>query len=361
MLYAVIIAGGSGKRLWPKSRRSLPKYLLKINSDRTLLQEAIERARQVMPLKNILIITNKEHVRLISRTLAGFPAENIVAEPVSRNTAPAVCLAAAIVKKRNHDGIMFVMPADQVVGDKKAIKDIFMFASFIAGLKDCIVTIGIKPKFAATGYGYIKTGKLYKSLNVGKQYESYLVDSFVEKPDAKKAKAFLKARTYLWNSGIFIARAKTFLEEFKRYRPAIYKTLMKMDKALSTKGQQKALQRYYRQFPDISIDYAVMEKSSRVYVVKADIPWQDVGSWSSISTFIKKDKKGNSIIGEYVGLDLKDSIICGQKGHLIATLGLENIIVVHTKDCTLICSKEREEDIKRVVDILKQNNMERYI
>lgn len=380
MLYGVIIAGGTGKRLWPKSRICFPKYLLRINGRKSLLQQTVDRARQLIPIDNILIITNREHLKIISREIPKLPKKNIIAEPVSRNTAPCVCVAASLVKKRDPDGVILVMPADHIIEDKESIKEIFSFAVLIARMKECLLTIGLKPGYPATGYGYIKTGKLYKRLLApleikckhgrsykfltglaAKKLESYKIDRFIEKPPLKKARAFLKSRRYLWNSGIFIGRAQTFLDEFKRCKPAIYRIAEKIGKSIGTGKHSDIINRYYKEFPDISIDYAIMEKTKIAYVIKADISWQDIGSWQSLEGHLKKDSRGNIVMGDYLGMDLENSIIVGEKGHLIAALGLDNVVIVHTKDSTLVCAKDRAEHVKELVDLAQNRGLKRYL
>ena len=352
MLHGVIIAGGLGKRLWPKSRKSSPKFLLKINSRKTLLEQSIERLKQVMPLKNILIATSKTHLQLIRKALRWFPKENIIAEPVSRNTAPAIALGAAMVKKKDPDGVIFVVPADQIIDDKPAIKEIFKLSALILGINDAIITVGIKPRFAATGYGYIKTGTLYKRVKAKQPYDVYNVDRFTEKPSIKKTQLFIKSKKYLWNSGIFIGKAEAFLGEFKRYNPIILRTLSRIETSLGTKTQQSAINRYYKHFPNISIDYAIMEKTKKSLVVKADIAWDDIGSWNGLKKYIKQDNRKNNIDANHISIDTVNSVVIGEQSHLVATIGLDNIIIVQTPDATLVCSGDRAENVKDLVDLV---------
>ncbi len=354
MLHGIIIAGGSGKRLWPKSRKSSPKFFLKVNSKKTLLEQSIERLKQVMPLKNILIATSKTHLQLMRKALPWFPKENIIAEPVSRNTAPAIALGAALVKKKDPDGVIFVLPADQIIDDKPAIKEIFRLSSLITCIKDAIITVGIKPRFAATGYGYIKTGTLYKRVKAKQPYDVYVVDKFTEKPTIKKALLFTKSKRYLWNSGIFIGKAEVFLGEFKRYNPAIFRALSRVEASLGTKTQQSAINRYYEHFPNISIDYAIMEKTKKSLVVRADIAWDDIGSWNGLKKYIKQDSSKNNIDANHIGIDTVNSVVIGEKSHLIATIGLDNVIIVQTPDVTLVCSDDRAENVKDLVDLAQK-------
>jgi len=361
MLYALIIAGGAGKRLWPKSRKDNPKFLLKLKTKRSLLQETVSRLRQLIPLSNIIIATNKDHLRLIRKELPKLPKQNIITEPISKNTAPAICLGASLVKKRNPNGVMFVLPADGVIEDKAALKEVLALAFLIAHIREAIVTIGIKPVFAATGYGYIKAGRLYKRLTTDKRWDCYKVDKFIEKPSPNKAKQFFKAKNCFWNSGMFIGRAQTFLDEFKKHKPSVYRVAERIEKALATRRQQSVIDRHYKKFPNISIDYAIMEKTKKAYVVKADIPWQDIGSWASIDDYLNRNAEGNVLIGSHLVFDTKNSVILGRKDHLVATVGLDNIAIIHTAEATLVCSKEKAEDVKKLVELMEKKGLKKYL
>ena len=361
MLYAIIIAGGSGKRLWPKSRKENPKFFLKVNGKKTLIEQAIARAKRITPINNIIIITSKHHVNLMRKILPRFPKKNIIAEPLSKNTAPAVCLGAALIKKRDPNSVIYIMPADQIIEDNHAITEVFKLSALISCIKDSIVTIGINPGFASTGYGYIKTAKLYKSLKAGCKYDVFKVERFTEKPDIEKAKSFIKTRKYLWNSGIFIGKADVFLNEFKTHSPKIYKTAFKIADSKGLKNLKKVLSRCYKDFPDISIDCAIMEKTDKAFVVKADLGWSDIGSWNVFQKYLCIDKDENAIDAEHTGINTNNSIIIGEKGHLIATAGISDLVVVQTKNATLICSKDNSEDVKKLVDMVSKRGLKRYL
>jgi len=361
MLHGIIIAGGMGKRLWPKSKTSFPKYLLKVKGKKSLLEDTIDIFKRFVTRDNLIIITNAKHVKAIRKEIPGFPKQNIVAEPLSRNTGPAVSVAAALVRKRDPSGVMFVMPADHIIADKEYIRECLRSGALITSVKDCIVTLGIRPTFPATGYGYIKAGRPYKGLKTNKACDAYKVAKFVEKPVLKKAKEFIKTKRYFWNAGIFIGRPETFLGEIKRYQPRIIKITEKIEKGLCTKTQQSCIDRYYKEFPNISIDYAVMEKTPISYVIKADMEWHDVGSWKSLEAYARKDTNGNIIQGDYLGIDVANSIIVGEEGHLLACLGLDDAIVIHTKGATLVCAKERAQDVKALVDLAQKKRLGKYL
>ncbi len=361
MLHAIIIAGGSGKRLWPKSRSGNPKFLLKIQGKKSLLEQAVDRARQIMPIGNILIITGRRHVGPIRKKLPNFPKKNIIAEPVSRNTAPAVCLGAALIQKRDPNSVIYVMPADQIIENSNAITEVFKLSALISRIKDSIVTIGIDPGFASTAYGYIKTAKLYKSLTTGTRYDVFQVGRFTEKPNAKQAKKFIETKKYLWNSGMFIAKADILLNEFKGYCPKIYKAAVKISQVKGEKNLNSALGRYYKNFPDISIDYAIMEKTKKALVVKADPGWSDIGSWNVFQKYLSIDKNKNAIGAKHIGIKTARSIVIGEDRHLIATIGVSDLVIVQTKDSTLICLKGCCEDVKKIAELAGRQGLEGYL
>ncbi|MFA5069151.1 MAG: sugar phosphate nucleotidyltransferase [Candidatus Omnitrophota bacterium] len=361
MLHAVIIAGGAGKRLWPKSRQQSPKFLLKIKNTKTLLELAVERARAVMPLDNILIFTNERHAGLIKKVLPAFPKDNIISEPVSRNTAPAICLAARMIYGMDAESVMYVMPADQIIEDKASIKEIFKLCAFISRVKDAIITIGIKPASASTGYGYIETAGSYKRLISNPGYDVFRVRRFTEKPDAKTAKAFIKTKRYLWNSGIFIGRCRVFLEEFKAHCPAVAAAAERITARGGIANIKKAVRLHYKDFPDISIDYAIMEKTDNAMVVKADPGWSDIGSWPALGDFLAHDRNMNALSAAHIGIDTADSVIVAEKGHLIATCGVNGLVIAHTPEATLICRKADPESVKKLVSLLEKKRLKRYL
>ena len=361
MLYAIIIAGGSGKRLWPKSRRKSPKFFLKVKGKKTLLEQTIGRAKRIMPVDNIIIITSRHHVNLIHKTLPHFPKKNIIAEPLSRNTAPAVCLGAALIRKKDSNSVIYVMPADQIIKNSSAVTEVFKLSASISRIKDSIITIGIKPGFASTGYGYIKTAKVCKGLTSHSKYDIFKVERFTEKPNTMMAKKFIKTKKYLWNSGIFIGRADIFLGEFKTHSPKVYATAARIANSKGIKNLKQGLSRYYKDFPNISIDYAIMEKTDKALVVNADLGWSDIGSWNVFQEYLTVDKDKNAIDADHIGINTGSSIIIGEKGHLIATAGVKDLVIVQTKEATLICSKKNCEDVKKLVESAEKKGLERYL
>lgn len=361
MLHGIIMAGGMGKRLWPKSRKKFPKYLLKINSGKSLLEDTMDLLAGIIPKENICIITGAEHLLPIRVNIPACRKQRIITEPVSRNTAPSILLSAGLAASKDPEAVCVVMPADHLISDKNILREALSFALFIAGIDDSIVTIGIRPRFPSTGYGYIRCGKLYKSLEAEYKFKAYAVDEFIEKPLLIKAKSFLRSKSYLWNAGIFVAKAKVLINEFKVHQPKMYKNLRKMEKGFNSGSQQRIINKYYSTFENESFDYAIMERTERTYVVKTSFEWNDIGSWKSVEDYIKKDRNGNIVQGDVVVKDVEDSVFIGENGHLIAAVGLKDVVVVRTDDATLVCSKDRAQEVKELVGIIEKNGLEKYL
>lgn len=334
--YAVIMAGGMGERFWPKSRKKQPKQLLSIVSRRSMIQETVDRVKALVPEERILIITNKVQAPLVKKQLPDIPRKNIIPEPLSKNTAPCIALAAKIIQERGgRDTLMVVLPSDHVIKDASRFCRIIKTAVKMAKEGKVLVTLGIKPHFPHTGYGYIKLGRPL-------QDKYYKVARFTEKPDLKTAKQYIRNGKYLWNSGIFIWRTDAILEEIEKYIPRVLKKLNN-----------------YSKVPSVSIDYGVMEKTTRAVVAEADFPWDDVGNWAALEAYFKKDRFGNVFQGTSVAKDINNSIIITDSP-LVATLGITDMIVVATKDAVLVCHKKRAQEVKQIVTLLKKGH-KRYL
>ena len=355
-LYGLILAGGVGSRFWPLSRETTPKQLLKVVGEESLLEGTIKRLNPLIPPSRVSIITNSRQAGIIKTHLAGqgkghgkgggkgtagISDVGYVVEPMGRNTAPAIGLAALDIVSRDEDGIMAVLPADHLIGDKAAFRRSLKVAKGAAA-KGGLVTLGIVPTRAETGYGYIKQGK-----RPAGEEGVYPVDRFVEKPDLKKAKGYVKDGGYLWNGGIFIWKASRILEEIEVHLPAIYKGLMEIRDG----GDAEKI---YSRMEAISIDHGILEKAKGVVVIPVDFDWSDVGSWESFGEVLKTDKRGNVIRGEVLDNDSEGSVIIGCD-RVVATIGLKDMIVVDTPDATLVCTKERAQEVRGVVDTLKKN------
>jgi len=352
-MYAVIIAGGSGTRFWPKSRVNLPKQLLNIAGQKTMIQDTVSRIGSIIPVENIWVITNEQHAFETCYQLKSFQftPSQLLTEPIARNTAAAIGYSAKVLSQSNPDAIIAVFPADHVITTTKPFLELLKQAEAIAN-KNHLVTLGIKPTSPETGYGYIKQGKPVEG-------NSFKVDRFIEKPDKIAAEKYLKEGGYYWNSGIFVWKASTLLNEINTYLPKLYERLEELaDKTVQIKGKypyqklNESGKKIFHSLESISIDHGVLEKSSEVTVLPADIEWNDVGTWISLAEISKNDSHGNVINGNVVSIENSDSIIQAEN-RLVAALGLKNIIVVDTADALLVCAKERAQDIKKIVDQIK--------
>ncbi len=342
-LYVVILAGGSGTRFWPSSRAAYPKQFLSLVGDKSMLQATLARVQSKVSGDRVFIVTNKRFAKIIQKQTAAFkvPKANILLEPSGKNTAPAIAWAAAIIYHRDPDAIMAVLPSDHLIQNQKAYLSTLDQAVQLAN-EDYLVTLGIVPTRPETGYGYIKGKKISKSGRVVHE-----VEQFVEKPTLPKAQEYLKAKKYFWNSGMFIWKTATILQEFKNYLPEIYQAFTK---AFS----QKAVEKFWDGLTGISIDYGIMEKAKRVAVVPAaDIGWSDVGSWEALWEVSKKDPQGNVFKGDVIGEGNSNTLAVGKK-RLVALIGLEDMVVVDTEDVLLVCRRDQSQLVKNIVDNLKQ-------
>ena len=352
---ALIMAGGRGERFWPKSRRSLPKQFLSLTDDgKTMIQLTVERILPIVKLEDIYIATNKDYKQLALDQLPGLPVENILCEPVGRNTAPCIGLGAVHISKKYEDAIMLVLPSDHLIKFNKMYLTTLHDACQLAEQNMNLVTIGITPDYPETGYGYIK----FNSHEVGGR--AYRVDRFVEKPTLEVAKEYLATEEYLWNSGMFIWKVSSILKNMKQLLPDTYEKLIKIQKAIGTSEQETVLEKEFYAMESQSIDYGIMEKAKDIYILPGTFGWDDVGSWLAVERIKKTNEFGNVVNGNIITINTQNCIIQGGK-KLIATVGLEDLIVVDTEDATLICSKDHAGEIKKVIENLKICNREEYI
>jgi len=358
-MYAVIMAGGRGTRFWPRSREKKPKHLLDIVSSRTIIQETVDRIKPLIDPKNILVVTGRKHARELIRQLPEVPAKNIIIEPVGRNTAACIGLAALHIQRKTKDDVMVVLPSDHAIGNPDKYRAVISAAARAAKRGNALVTIGIQPDGPHTGFGYLEgsnsTGKIAGQ-------EILRVKSIREKPDVRKAKAFVKSGNFFWNSGMFIWKASVILNEIKCYLPDLHAGLMTIREALGKTSEAKTVEKIYRQLASISIDYGVMEKAKDVFVLPAEFGWNDVGSWDALWDISAKDAKGNASSGggEIILEDTENSLICGTN-KLIALVGMKDVIVVDTKDAILICKRGQSQDVKKVVDALEAKKLKQYL
>lgn len=351
-MYAVILAGGSGTRFWPLSRELYPKQFLKINGTQTLLEQTLQRIAGLVPLEKTYIVANEKYVQDIKGLVSSSAtAPHILVEPIGRNTAPAIGLAAIHLSSKDPEAVMAVLPADHLIKSAAPFHRVLKTAAILAQ-NGSLVTLGIKPSAPETGYGYIKVGPRL-AMKGSSKAKGYSVDGFVEKPDKANAKRYLKSGRFFWNSGIFVWKTSVILEEIERHLPALYKQLMVVQECLGTPNENEAIGQAYAQMDSISIDYGVMEKARNVVMVEADIGWTDLGSWTAVTEVVKSDRKGNVIAGNVLDLDSRNSVIYADQ-RLVATIGLDHMIVVDSPDATLVCPKERAQDVKKVVEQLKK-------
>lgn len=328
----MILAGGRGERFWPLSQPDFPKQFLTIFDNKPLINQTIERIAGQFKKNERLLIIPKE-LKKLTREYVG--KEHMVVEPMRRNTAPAICLAAMVLRKKYGDGVMHVMPADHLISPKGAFLSALKYGQRLAQ-DGYLVTYGIKPTRPETGYGYIRLGRKIGSSRKNRAFEGA---GFTEKPNAQKAKKYVRSRRYLWNGGIFTFGIGTMLEEIHRFVPEIYNGVEKF----VTRGKMS----YFRRVPDISIDYGVMEKSSRLCVVQGDFQWDDVGSWLALERYFGKDREGNILIGDVRGIGLRDSIMYSQEVPLRA-YDIEDLIIVVSKHGVLVCKKKRAQELKKL-------------
>lgn len=348
MLHAVVMAGGSGTRFWPKSRRNRPKQLLRLTGEATMLQQTVARIAPLVPPERVLVITGTDQAEAIRGQLPDVPDANVVAEPCPRDTAPCVGLAAAIVARKDTDGAMIVMPADHVISpDEVFRKTVRAAMEVIDDDPSTFVTFGVTPTRPETGYGYIERGEL---LGMRDGIAVHRVAQFREKPDRATAERFLSGGRFAWNSGIFLWRARTILDALATHRPALSAHLKRIARALGTSEEAAALNREFPAMERIPIDKAVMEQAANVQVLEVLYDWSDVGDWRSLAELLPGDDHGNTVQGNVHPVETKRSIIVSDDGGLIATLGLEDLVVVQSGGATLVARKDQLDKLKGLVE-----------
>ena len=352
------MAGGKGERFWPKSRMNMPKQFLSLTDDgKSMIQHTVERLKGLVDIQNMYIVTNEIYKDLVLEHIPDIPKENIIIEPVAKNTAPCIGLAAIHIAKKNPDSKMIILPSDHLIKFNEIFIDTLKIALDVVEKGDNLATIGITPNYLETGYGYINftKGESFKdSANI------YEVLRFVEKPNLEKAKEYLTSGEYLWNSGIFVWKASTILKNFKEYLPEIYEGLQKIGESINTEKYEEVLKKEFPNLPSESIDYGIMEKAKNIYVIPGNFGWDDVGSWLSLERINKTNQDGNVITGNVISIKTKNTIIQGSD-KLIATIGLEDIVIVDTDDVTLICHKNNTQEVKEVINNLKICNRNEYL
>lgn len=348
------MAGGGGTRFWPLSRKALPKQFLNLTGNDILVNETIDRLNGCVAAEDIFIVTNVSQAEVTLRETKGRILDNhVLAEPAARNTAACIGYAAMEILKKYGDGIMCILPSDAYIKNVDSYRAVIEKAVTAAEETDGLVTIGIKPTFPSTGYGYIRRRK-------SKEADWYPVEEFVEKPDFETAKEYLADGNYLWNSGMFIWKASTILKKFEALLPDIYACLVEIGEAMGTDAEAEALNRVYPNIPKISVDYGIMERSDNVLMLEGDFGWNDVGSYDALEALYASDENGNLQYGNCTVIDSKDCI-CYAKDKMIAAVGLDHLIIVSTEDAVLVCPKDRAQDVKKITEQLEQEGKTEYL
>ncbi len=352
---AVIMAGGKGERFWPRSRQKMPKQFLSIEpNNKTMLENTVDRIAPLINTENIFIVTNQIYKNLVKQQLPDIPEENIICEPEGRNTAPCIALAAVIIEAKYGNSIMITLASDHIIKDNNSFIETIKTGIKKAEQGENLITLGIAPKYAETGYGYIKYDK--NSIHDG----CYTVERFVEKPNREKAESYIKDGCYLWNSGMFIWQTSTILSKFKQLMTDVYEKAVIIGKAYRHKDYEDILNKKFVEMESQSIDYGIMEKTSPIFTIVSDFGWDDAGSWLSIDRIMKKDADNNILNENSVDVNSKNITILSEN-KLIATAGLENIVVVDTEDVILICSKDNTQDVKEILQQIKARKMDKYL
>ncbi|MBU0529729.1 NTP transferase domain-containing protein [bacterium] len=347
-MYCVIMAGGSGTRFWPYSRHTRPKQLLKIVGETSMLQMTVDRLKKINTVQDIFIVTRQDLADTIKEEITGVKPENIIIEPSGKNTAPCIGLSALKISKLEKNAVMGIFPADHLIVGHNDFAKALTTAKYITLKKNALVTIGLKPTFPSTGYGYIQ----YDLDSDSDHLDAYKVKVFAEKPHLSLAEKFIESGDFLWNSGMFIWSVDIFFKNLQKHMPDLFHQLRQIDKLIKA---GKDFKEVWERIKPVSIDYGLMEKAKGVYLIKAKFEWSDLGSWNTVYDHTHKTDEGNAIKGDGIVLNGKNNFI-QSNNRLTAIVGLDNIVVVNTNDATLVISKEHVEDIKKLVEHIKKQN-----
>ena len=356
MYYALIVAGGSGTRLWPLSRKDHPKQALNLVGNRSMFQQSVDRLSPLFKPEQILVVTRAEHVAILQSQTPELPQENFIIEPEGRGTAPAIGLAAVYLKKKDPQAVMAVLTADHHISKKEEFQKALEIAEKLAILGH-LVTLGINPSFPSTGFGYIKQGKAIQSIN---GYSAFKVECFTEKPDGVTAKQMVVSGDYSWNSGMFVWRIDRILEEFKIQMPNLFSHLKDVESVLDTPGYTNMLKILWPQVSKETIDYGIMEKAKDVVVIPVDIGWTDVGSWDSLFDLLPKDSNRNIFINSIIDIDSHDNMVIGGK-RLVSLIGIKDLVIIDSEDALLICFRGKEQEVKEMTEKIKKSQFSHFL
>lgn len=350
----VILAGGSGTRFWPLSRRTSPKQVLNLSGKDTLIGEAVTRFKAIADEERIHILTTVQNTVLVKNALGTGSSVKYILEPVARGTSACILLAALKLHKQFGDCVMCVSPSDHYITKQEEFAGAIEKAVEYAAETDSIITIGVKPTFPSTGYGYIGCDYM------APHGQAFAVSEFIEKPALPRAKECLSKGNYFWNSGIFVFRTSVIIDSFQRFLPRLYHKLNSCYQYLNTPAEDEQVGNVYPFVQNISIDYGIIERSSEVYVIPADMGWNDIGSWDSLGEIFPTDENGNIVRAEMVSIDTKNCVIYSEQS-LVATVGIENLIVVNCGDALLICPKEQDQRVREIVELIDKKNLVQYL
>lgn len=354
MIYAVIMAGGSGTRFWPKSTKALPKQFLNLFGDATMLQNTVRRIEPIIPQERVLVVTNEQYVDIVKEQLPKVPDQNVVSEPVAKNTAPCVAIAAELLAKKDPEAVMVVLPADHHITEPDRFLEVVEAAVEKAKSGPYLVTIGINPSRPETGFGYIHANASESETKAGKLVHP--VRAFKEKPDLKTAEEFVASGDYFWNSGMFVWKASTVLKEIQMHLPEMYAEVKAASSELYTDMHDAAVNDFYHNCESISIDYGIMEQSKSVFVVPGEFGWNDVGSWTAVYELAEKNAAGNAIQALHVATaEAENNLVVSNSEKMIALVGVENLAVIETEKALLVCDLNSAQGVKQIVEFLKGN------
>ncbi len=344
--YGVIMAGGGGTRFWPLSRSERPKQLLNLSGQDVMVNETIARLARVTDRQNIFIVTNcMQAVKMANVTAGKIPTENILKEPAARNTAACIGYAAIKLLKTYGDGVMIVTPSDAYIRDEAEYARILQLAVEVANERDSLVTVGIRPTFPATGYGYIRVGEGDDAVKKA--------EAFVEKPNLQTARQYLAGGNYVWNSGVFVWRASVILKKFRTFMPDVYNELEALAAAFGTAEEEAVLNEIYPRIRAVSVDYGIMERADNILVISGEFGWSDVGSWDMMGVLHARDQSGNIVLGDALVCDSENTTVYASS-RLVAVVGANDLVVVETPDAVLVCPQSKAQDVKKIVDTLKE-------
>jgi mannose-1-phosphate guanylyltransferase len=356
-MFALILAGGVGTRLWPKSRKDKPKQLLDIVSQSTMLQETCNRIRPIIPHERIFVVTNGAYAATVREQVPEMPARNVIAEPAGRGTAPCIGLSSLYLRRLDPNGTMASLHADHVIHDAEGFRKALRAAARLAQ-QGYLVTLGIRPDSPHTGYGYIQQGAPLGDVG---GFGASRVSRFTEKPDRATAEQFVQSKEYFWNSGIFVWKISAIMEAIEKHLPDLAAQLRAIDAAIGTESERDVLEQVWAEVRDQSIDVGILERADNVAVIPISVGWSDVGSWATLIEILPRDGNENVIVGgEHIGIDTSGSLLYGTR-RLVAAIGLKDMIVVDTDDVVLVCPKDRAQDVKHIIAELKRQGKEKYL